>query len=106
MIAAEQDERELRLKASTRSAARRRTGKESSQNGRLEVRAWLRRRTQFFHMQPKSLSVDKAVVTNYHIEQCNTGLLTRDPVRLSRHDLAAMLALIRHHIHSSAKRVP
>jgi hypothetical protein len=57
-------------------------------------------------VQPKSLCVDKAVVTNHHIEQCNTGLLTRDPVCLSRHDLAAMLALISHKTEKSAKRVP
>jgi len=49
-------------------------------------------------MQPQSLCVDKAVVTNHHIEQCGTGLLTRDPICLSRHDLAAMLALISHHV--------
>ncbi len=57
-------------------------------------------------MQPKSLRVDKAVVTNYHVEQCNTGLLTRDPVCLSRHDLAAMLALISHYVQRPAKGVP
>jgi len=57
-------------------------------------------------MQPKSLCVDKAVITNHHIEQCNTGLLTCDPVCLSRHDLAAMLALISHNAQNSAKQVP
>ena len=75
-------------------------------NGRLEVRAWFVARTELFYMQPKSLCVDKAVITNHHIEQCNTGLLTRDPVCLSRHNLAAMLALISHNADISAKGVP
>ena len=47
-------------------------------------------------MEPKSLCVDEAVITDHHVEQCNTGLLTGDPVCLSRHDLAAMLALVSH----------
>jgi len=47
-------------------------------------------------MKPKSLCIDEAVITDHHVEQCNTGLLTGNPVRLSRHDLAAMLALVSH----------
>lgn len=58
-------------------------------------------------MKPKSLCVDEAVITDHHVEQRNTGLLTGDPVCLSRHDLAAMLALVSHHKYPfSAKQVP
>lgn len=57
-------------------------------------------------MEPKSLCVDEAVITDHHVEQRNTGLLTGDPVCLSRHDLAAMLALVSHKQRFSAKQVP
>lgn len=57
-------------------------------------------------MEPKSLCVDEAVITHHHVEQCNAGLLTGDPVCVSRHDLAAMLALVSHKQRFSAKQVP
>jgi hypothetical protein len=57
-------------------------------------------------MEPKSLCVDEAVITHHHVEQCNAGLFTGDPVCVSRHDLAAMLALVSHKQRFSAKQVP
>jgi hypothetical protein len=105
MTSTEDGDERIGTKANTRSAA---AGAQEKPCGQwsLEVRPWLLARTELFHMQPKSLCVDKAVVTNHHIEQCNTGLLTRDPVCLSRHNLAAMLALISHNANNSAKEVP